>query len=101
MLDKLPDSIETLATVCSKAGYNTAGIYSWMSLDPEYSNLQLGFQTYVNVAPGTPDALKNPLLKQVAARYREAEEYLALPKLVSQLVGIRVRLRPMLKAAPT
>lgn len=89
MLDKLPDSIETLATVCQRAGYATAGVYSWMSLDPEYSNLQLGFQTYTNVAPGTPDALKNPLLKQVAARYREAEQFLSLPQLANQVVGVK------------
>ncbi len=89
LVDKLSGSVETLAEIYKRAGYTTAGIYSWLSLDAEYSNLQRGFDVYQNVAASTPQALTNPLLKQVAARYREAEEYLSVPKMANQLVSVQ------------
>lgn len=49
MVDKLPDSLETMATLFSKAGYATAGLYSWMSLEAQYCNLQRGFGVYTDL----------------------------------------------------
>ena len=64
MVDKLPDSIETLATLYSKAGYATAGLFSWMSLEAQYCNLQRGFGVYQNLtsslATPTPTAANEP-----------------------------------------
>src|SRR5262249_30670242 len=51
MVDRIPDDLETLATSFARAGYETAGIYSWMSLDPDYSGFQRGFQLYQSAAP--------------------------------------------------
>ena len=60
MVDKLPDSLETLATLYSKAGYATAGLFSWMSLEAQYCNLQRGFGVYQDLtstlATPTPTA---------------------------------------------
>ena len=64
MVDKLPDSIETLATLYSKAGYATAGLFSWMSLEGQYCNLQRGFGVYqdltASLATPTPAAVGAP-----------------------------------------
>ncbi|HEV7214374.1 MAG TPA: sulfatase, partial [Chloroflexota bacterium] len=64
MVDKLPDSFETLATLYSKAGYATAGLFSWMSLEAQYCNLQRGFGVYqdltASLATPTPTAAGIP-----------------------------------------
>ncbi|MHB8668934.1 MAG: sulfatase-like hydrolase/transferase, partial [Burkholderiales bacterium] len=46
MLDKLAPGSQTLASVFLGAGYQTAGLYSWVSLDPRFCGLDQGFQTY-------------------------------------------------------
>lgn len=54
MVDKLPDSLETMATLFSKAGYATAGLFSWMSLQAQYCNLQRGFGVYQDLTASLP-----------------------------------------------
>jgi arylsulfatase A-like enzyme len=54
MVDKLPDSLATMATLFMKAGYATAGLYSWMSLDAQYCNLQRGFGVYTDLTASLP-----------------------------------------------
>ena len=89
MVDKLQSSLETLAGVFRGAGYYTAGIYSWLSLDDAYSGFQRGFATYQNVAGGLPRALENPVGRRVAAEYRVAEQYLLAAKAVSESTGVQ------------
>jgi arylsulfatase A-like enzyme len=46
MKDQLPVGAQAAATIFHAAGYQTAGIYSWPSLDGQYCGLDQGFQTY-------------------------------------------------------
>ena len=91
MVDKLPNSLDTLATVFQSAGYSTAGLYSWMSFDPQYSNFQRGFQVYQDLTLNKPGLLSNPLVQQAAANYRVAEQYLVVPKEFSTLSGLNAQ----------
>jgi arylsulfatase A-like enzyme len=88
MVDKLPNTLDTLATTFSKAGYATAGLYSWMSFDPQYCNFQRGFDVYQDLTLNKPGLLSNPVVKQAAANYRVAEQYLVVPKQFSTLSGL-------------
>lgn len=88
MVDKLPNTLDTMATIYAQAGYATAGLYSWMSFDPQYSNFQRGFQVYRDLTRHIPPILENPVVQQASAQYRVAEQYLALPKKVNQLTGL-------------
>jgi arylsulfatase len=54
MVDKLPDSLDTMATLYSKAGYATAGLFSWMSLEGQFCNLQRGFGIYTDLTASLP-----------------------------------------------
>jgi arylsulfatase A-like enzyme len=89
MVDKLPDSLETLATLFSAAGYATAGLYSWMSFDNQYCGFERGFQLYQNVAGDMPGALNHPALRRAAAEFRVAEEYLFVPRQASRMAGVQ------------
>jgi arylsulfatase A-like enzyme len=93
MVDKLPGDLETLATLFSRAGYATAALYSWMSFDPQYCGFDRGFHIYQNVSGQTAGVLDAPGLKQVAALYRIAEQYLALPKAISDRAGVQENLQ--------
>ena len=44
--DILDDSFTTLAEALKEKGYTTAGLYSWVSFEPQYSGLQQGFDNY-------------------------------------------------------
>jgi len=88
MVDKLPDSLDTLATVFSQAGYATAGLYSWMSFDSQYSNFQRGFQVYQDLTLNKPGLLSNPIVQQGAASYRVAEQYLLVPQVANSVTGL-------------
>ena len=92
MVDKLPASVATLAGTLAEAGYYTAGLYSWMSLDDQYCGFQRGFQTYENVSGSMPSAFNNPVLRNIAAQYRVAEQYLALPKGISAASGVQAEM---------
>lgn len=87
MVDKLPANLTPLAEVFGSEGYLTAGLYSWLSFDPVYCGFERGFQTYQNLASPAPGILSAPALRQAAAEYRVAEEFLAVPRAVSQLLG--------------
>jgi arylsulfatase len=88
MVDKLPDGLDTLAARFQQAGYLTAGLYSWLSFDPQYSNFQRGFQVYEDLTLNKPGLLQHPLLQGASAGYRTAQEYLVAPRLASQLFGL-------------
>ena len=97
MVDKIPDRLQTLATLFDAAGYETAALYSWMSFDPQYIGLDRGFHTYQNTAPGSPGVLNNAAAQQAAADYRVAKEYLTLPKVVNQATGVQAQLEETAK----
>ena len=88
MIDKLPDSLATLATVFKDSGYRTAGLYSWMSFDPQYCNFQRGFDVYTDLTVNKPRILDNPAIAQMSAAYRTAEQYLAVAKAVDRVGGL-------------
>lgn len=88
MVDKLPDNLDTLATLFSKAGYATAGLFSWMSFDPQYCNFQRGFQVYKDLTLNKPGILSNPVVQQAAANYRVAEQYLVVAQTASKVSGL-------------
>ncbi|MCL4507921.1 MAG: sulfatase [Chloroflexi bacterium] len=88
MVDKLPDSLDTLATLFKGAGYATAGLFSWMSFDPQYSNFQRGFDVYRDLTVDKPALLSNPVAAQASAAYRTAEQYLAVAKAAAQVTGL-------------
>lgn len=46
MTDKLRQGAQTAAGIFQAAGYQTAGFYSWPSLDGQYCGLEQGYQTY-------------------------------------------------------
>ncbi|HUZ76649.1 MAG TPA: sulfatase [Chloroflexota bacterium] len=54
MVDKLPNSLDCMAGLFKAAGYATAGLYGWLSFDPQYSNFQRGFDVYQDVLPPGP-----------------------------------------------
>lgn len=88
MVDKLPDSLATLATVFKGSGYRTAGLYSWMSFDPQYCNFQRGFDVYTDLTVNKPGVLSNPAVAQMSAAYRTAEQYLAVAKAAAHVSGL-------------
>ncbi len=88
MVDHLPTNLDTLATVFTQAGYTTAGLYSWVSFDPQYSGFERGFQVYRDLTLGGPTMLSNPVVSQAAARYRVAEQYLYLPNMANKITGL-------------
>jgi len=54
-VDKLSPTLSTLASVLAGRGYQTAGLFSWISLENQFCGLQHGFQVYQDLsAPLAP-----------------------------------------------
>ena len=49
-VDKLPSNLASLASVLLSAGYQTAGLYSWVSFADQYSGFQRGFDVYKDLS---------------------------------------------------
>ncbi|HVC34149.1 MAG TPA: sulfatase, partial [Chloroflexota bacterium] len=71
MVDKLRAGSQTIASVFEAAGYQTAGIYSWVSLDPQFCGLNQGFQTYDGYVLNRGAIFSDPRLEQLAATFRQ------------------------------
>ncbi|MBV9119862.1 MAG: sulfatase-like hydrolase/transferase, partial [Chloroflexi bacterium] len=76
MIDKLATSIETMASLLKAAGWATAGLFSWYSFDPQYSNFQRGFDVYSDLSPkpqikGSAATTTDAAIKQLQAFARE------------------------------
>ncbi|HUZ76218.1 MAG TPA: sulfatase [Chloroflexota bacterium] len=89
MVDKVPARLDTLAGLLAAGGYQTAGLYSWLSFDAQYSGLNRGFQVYRNTAPPPSSFMANPAIKGAMAQYRVAEQYLVLPQALNQVVPLK------------
>ncbi|HUX86641.1 MAG TPA: sulfatase [Chloroflexota bacterium] len=65
MIDKLRQGAQAAAMIFQSAGYQTAGFYSWLSLDGQYCGLDQGFQTYegyvFNVGDSSSTSADTPL----------------------------------------
>jgi len=74
MIDKIRPDAQTMATIFQTAGYQTAGIYSWVSLDPPFCGLNRGFETYEGYVINRGAVFSNPGLEQLAASYRQLKD---------------------------
>jgi arylsulfatase A-like enzyme len=88
MVDRLRPGSQTLATVFQSAGYQTAGIYSWVSLDPQFCGLDQGFQTYQGYVIGRSGVFSNPLLEQLAHTYRQLKSDVPVLSAADAAVGV-------------
>lgn len=87
MVDKLAPGSQTMATIFRANGYRTAGIYSWVSLDPQFCGLNQGFDTYAGYVLNRPLLLSDPRLEQLAAVYREVKAKLPVVKTADLVLG--------------
>ena len=79
MVDLLPHDVPTLAETLADHGYVTAGLYSWLSLEPAYSGLERGFQSYADLTVNRPSYLADSRTSTLAATYKRLKSVLALP----------------------
>lgn len=84
MIDLLLPSVVTLAEVLDAQGYETAGLYSWVSLEKGFSGLR-GFSTYEDLAIHLVPLMRDPRFEDLIVTYRLLGKYLLLPDLVENL----------------
>jgi arylsulfatase A-like enzyme len=87
MVDKLRPGSQTIARVFASAGYQTAGIYSWVSLDPQFCGLNQGFQTYEGYVLNRSAIFSDPRLEQLAAAYRQLKAQVPIVKTADVVLG--------------
>ncbi len=78
MVDKLKSDAQTLASVFAANGYQTAGIYSWVSLDRQFCGLDQGFQTYEGYVLNRSALFSDPRLEDLSALYRQLKQNLPI-----------------------
>jgi arylsulfatase A-like enzyme len=81
MIDTLAPNVQTLAEVLAARGYETAGLYSWVSLETGFSGLR-GFQTYEDLSIQLTPALRDSRFQNLIVTYRLLGKYLLLPSVV-------------------
>jgi arylsulfatase A-like enzyme len=89
MVDRLPDSFDTLAEILQRAGYTTAAVIPWTSLEPAFSGFHQGFHTYEAFVDNEPEALKNPATAALAGIYRRVTDQIAVGSAVESVLGMR------------
>ena len=87
MVDKLSPDIPTLASIFQSAGYQTAGLYSWVSLDPQFCGLNQGFDTYEGYVINRGLVFSNPAVEQLAATYRQLKAQVPILSTVDAVLG--------------
>jgi arylsulfatase A-like enzyme len=87
MVDQLRSGVQTMADVFLQGGYRTGAIYSWVSLDPQFSGLNRGFQTYDGYVLNRSLLFSNPNLEQLAALYRQIEAKVPIVKTADAHLG--------------
>ncbi|MBI4493529.1 MAG: sulfatase-like hydrolase/transferase [Chloroflexi bacterium] len=96
MLDTLRDQMVPLAEHVRGFDYTTAGIFSWVSLEPAYSGLDRGFDSYDDVAVNLPAYLASKPLQALAAGYKKVVQRLALAHLFDHELGAAKRVEEVL-----
>jgi arylsulfatase A-like enzyme len=89
MVDRLPDSFDTLAEILQRAGYTTAAVIPWTSLEPAFSGFHQGFHTYEAFVENEPETLKNPATAALAGIYRRVTDQIAVGSAVESVLGMR------------
>ena len=88
MLDVLKPGVSTIAESFASAGYATAGLYSWVSLEAAYCGLDRGFQTYTDLTVNLPAYLASRQSSVLAATYKRVKELLAFPNTLDRSVAL-------------
>ncbi len=88
MVDRLPET-DTLAKILNRAGYLTAAVIPWTSLEPAFSGFHQGFQTYEAFVENEPETLKNPATAALAGIYRRVTDQIAVGSAVESVLGMR------------
>ena len=81
MIDLLSPNVHTLAEMLDPLGYNTAGLYSWVSLEPGFSGLR-GFDTYEDLSIHLAPIMRDPRFQDLIVTYRLLGKYLFLPNII-------------------
>jgi arylsulfatase A-like enzyme len=89
MVDRLPDSFDTLAEIVQRAGFTTAAVIPWTSLEPAFSGFHQGFHTYEAFVQNEPETLKNPATAALAGIYRRVTDQIAVGSAVESVLGMR------------
>jgi arylsulfatase A-like enzyme len=84
MIDLLLPNVVTLAEVLDRQGYETAGLYSWVSLEKGFSGLR-GFDTYEDLSIHLVPIMRDPRFEDLIVTYRLLGKYLLLPDLIENL----------------
>jgi len=71
MVDHVRSDVQTMAEVFKGAGYQTAGIYSWVSLDPQFCGLDRGFDAYHGYVLNRSLLFSNSNLEKLSSIYRQ------------------------------
>lgn len=84
MIDLLLPSVYTLAEVLDQQGYETAGLYSWVSLEKGFSGLR-GFDTYEDLSIHLVPLMRDPRFEDLIVTYRLLGKYLLMPELIENI----------------
>jgi arylsulfatase A-like enzyme len=84
MIDLLSPNVHTLAEVLDQHGYETAGLYSWVSLEKGFSGLR-GFDTYEDLSIHLVPIMRDPRFESLIVTYRLLGKYLFLPNLIENV----------------
>jgi arylsulfatase A-like enzyme len=84
MIDLLAPNVTTLAEVLDGQDYETAGLYSWVSLEKGFSGLR-GFDTYEDLSVHLTPLLQDPRFDNLIVTYRLLGKYLFLPNLIESV----------------
>ncbi|MBI3966618.1 MAG: sulfatase [Chloroflexi bacterium] len=87
MVDRLVSGLPTLTEALKAQGYTTVGIHSWISLDPPFSGLDRGFDSYQGYVVNLPSSLSHPTAQYFAATFRRLREYLQIVKTTEVITG--------------
>ena len=87
MVDKLRAGTPTLAGVLAASGYRTAGVYSWVSLDPQFCGLDQGFQSYQGFVTNRTGVFANQHLESLAAVYRQLKDKVPVVQTIDVVLG--------------
>ncbi|HEY3118176.1 MAG TPA: sulfatase [Chloroflexota bacterium] len=89
MVDRLPDSFDTIAKELEARRYTTAAILPWTAMEPAFSGLHQGFNVYEAYILNQPATLSNPVLGTVGALYRRATDQVGLAGDLEAILGLR------------